>query len=157
MPKRRDIFVCAAASLVLPAYGARATSTTPGQGPGPDVAALKRAAATFPQPVRVGDLVGRDLLAPVEAQNVLGRVANPPVLRQPDGSLVMAIDRGGILGFGATRVTVPLPDLALSGYVVILVGLTTEMLNALPASPADPADALPPASIIRMGIVGPFH
>jgi hypothetical protein len=88
---------------------------------------------------------------------VLGRIADPPVLRQADGALVMAVDRGGLLGFGATRVVVPLADLALSGYYVILVGLSPRMLTALPPSPDGRDEALPAGALIRMGIVGPFH
>jgi hypothetical protein len=143
--------------LALPAARAWATSTTPDDGGGPDIAALKQAAAAFPQPVRVGDLPRRYLLAPIEAQTVLGHVAEPAVLKQGDGSLVMAINRGGFLGIGRTRVLVPIADLALSGYYVILVGLTAAGLDALPAASGGLDKALAADTVISMGIVGPFH
>jgi hypothetical protein len=141
----------------LPVLPVWATSTTPDQGDGPDVAALKQTAAAFPQPVRVGDLPRRYLLAPAEAQTVLGHVAAPAVLRLDDGSLVMAINRGGFLGIGSRRVLVPISDVALSGYYVILVGLTEAALRALPAASSGSGAVVSPDTVIRMGIVGPFH
>ena len=144
-------------AAALPFARAGATSTTPGQGDGPDLVALKRAAGSFPQPVRVGDLPRRYLLAPIEGQTVLGHVAEPAVFRLEDGSLVMAVNRGGFLGFGVTRVWVPISDVALSGYYVILVGLTESELAALPAAPDGSGTAVSADTVIRMGIVGPFH
>jgi hypothetical protein len=154
MISRRTIL---ALTLALPAARASATSTTPDDGGGPDLAALKKAAATYPQPVRVGDLPKRYLLAPLEAQTVLGHIADPAVLKQGDGSLVMAIDRGGFLGIGTTRVLVPIADVALSGYYVILVGLTQDALDALPSASGGSDKALAADTVIPMGIVGPFH
>jgi hypothetical protein len=107
--------------------------------------------------VRVGDLPRRYLLAPIEGQTVLGHIAEPAVFRLPDGSLVMAINRGGFLGLGATRVWVPISDVALSGYYVILVGLTEGELGALPAAVTGSGTVVSTDTIIRMGIVGPFH
>jgi hypothetical protein len=153
----RRWIVLGAFAAALPLAQASATSTTPGQDDGPDLVALKRAAGSFPQPVRVGDLPSRYLLAPIEGQTVLGHVADPAIVRSADGSLVMAINRGGFLGFAATRVWVPIADVALSGYYVILVGLSETELAALPAAAPGSGKVVPEDTIIRMGIVGPFH
>ena len=54
---------------------AHAQSTTPGgMPPPPGMSLTESAAMRFPQPVRVGDLIGREVLRPVESQDVLGRV-----------------------------------------------------------------------------------
>ena len=54
---------------------AHAQSDTPGgMPPPPGMSLAESAAMRFPQPVRVGDLLGRDVLRPVESQDVLGRV-----------------------------------------------------------------------------------
>ena len=158
MPKRRTLLRLAAVTALLALPGAAsATSTTPDEGLGPDLVALKRASGIYPQPVRAGDLANRYLIGPIEAQPVFGRVASPALVRQPDGSLMMAIDRGGVLGFGTTRVVVPLADVALMGEHVALVGLTQQMLGDIATSTASQGQPVPPDTIIKMGIVGPFH
>jgi hypothetical protein len=118
-------------------------------------ALAERAAARFPQPVRTGDLLGRDVIQPVEAQHLLGRVAG--VVRDKDGRLLMVIDAGGTFSLGSRRVAVPLSAVALSGKLVDLIDVTPEALAALP--PFDPAgtEPVPPDARIDVGIVGPFH
>ena len=51
-------------------------STAPAQEPAPANTSLAEAAARrFPQPVRVGDLIDRSVLQPLESRPLLGRVA----------------------------------------------------------------------------------
>ena len=62
-------FLAAAMNLV------HAQSTTPGgMPPPPGMSLAESTAMRFPQPVRVGDLLGREVLRPVESQDILGRV-----------------------------------------------------------------------------------
>ena len=134
----RRWIVLGAFAAALPLAQASATSTTPGQDDGPDLVALKRAAGSFPQPVRVGDLPSRYLLAPIEGQTVLGHVADPAIVRSDDGSLVMAINRGGFKivpdvvaaalkqhSSVADAAVVGLPDSRLGEVPVAAVELTT--------------------------------
>jgi hypothetical protein len=147
-----------AALLVVAAWSAaHATSSTPDQGPPPELVALKKAASTFPQPVKVGDLAGRTLLEPDEAQRILGRVARMPVVTGPDGATSLIVDRGGLFGLGATTVAVPKDALALLGEHVVLIGLSPEAFAALPAYAPQGFTATPADTTISMGIVGPFH
>lgn len=118
-------------------------------GPPPGSPAAKR----YPQPVSVGDVVGRTVLEPVEAQPVLGRVR--AVVRRPDGALALVVSEGGLLGVGTRTVAVPLHATALLGEYVALMDLTPEQLHALPT--AVPEAALPSDTMIRMGLVRPFH
>lgn len=118
------------------------------------------AARRFPQPVRVGDLLRRDVLRPVEWQTVLGRVES--VARRADGSVLVVVDARdagwrGTLGLGARPVAVPSDALALLGEHLALMDLTPDQLRALPTF--DPAGTapVPPGDTIRMGLVRPFH
>jgi hypothetical protein len=61
--------------LTAAASAVDAQSTTPGgMPPPPGMSLAESAAMRFPQPVRVGDLLGREVLRPVASQDVLGRV-----------------------------------------------------------------------------------
>ena len=59
--------------------------------PGSDLRAF--AAKRFPQPVRVGDLIQRTVLEPVESQPILGHVVD--VVRFPNQQLAIVIKYGG--------------------------------------------------------------
>src|SRR6201992_4304201 len=83
---------------------AHAQSNTPGGMPPPPGMSLANSAAMrFPQPARVGDLPGRDVLQPVESENVLGRVQD--VVRLHDGTVTIVMTIGGVFGFGARPIT----------------------------------------------------
>ncbi|GAC1347319.1 MAG: hypothetical protein NVSMB18_31950 [Acetobacteraceae bacterium] len=121
----------------------------------PDRATLARAAAQrFPQSVRVGDLIGRQLLQPLESQPVLGRVAG--VRRQADGGVDVVVRTGGVLGFGAREVAVPVEAVALLGEHVALMGLTPAELAGLPTLTVAEMP-LGAGDLIRVGLVRPFH
>lgn len=152
---------------------ARAAAQSP--GPLPDPALMptstqmpppmmeSRAAQAFPQSVRVGDLVGRPLLQPLESQPVLGHVTG---LARPAGSelgVVVRLDGGPIrpwlhwLGVGDRRVLVPAAGVALLGEYVALTGYTPEQLDALPDYSEGKAGAVDANETIRVALVGPFH
>src|SRR6516162_6768782 len=89
-------------TLVVAASIAHAQSQTPGGMPPPlGMSLAESAAIRFPQPVRVGDLLGREVLRPVESQDVLGRVRD--IVREGDGGIRVVIDFGGFLASEADR------------------------------------------------------
>ena len=114
-----------------------------------------RAAARFPQPVRVGDLLGKEVLRPVEAQDVLGRVA--AIARRPDGAVLIVVRLGGVLGLGARPVAVPVEATALLGPYLAVMDLSPEQLRALPTYDGAGAQSLPVDETIRVGLTRPFH
>jgi hypothetical protein len=114
-----------------------------------------RAVHRFPQPVRVGDLIGRDVLKPVEAQPVLGRVA--AIVRRKDGGLAMIIRFGGVLGIGTRPIAVPVEAVALMGEFVAVMDFTPEQLSAFATDDGASDTALAAGDVIRVGIVKPFH
>ena len=138
-----------------------AGAPAPAQPAAPAVSSdAARAEKRFPQPVRVGDLIRRQVLRPVEQQDVLGRVA--AVVRRDDGQTMVVVDipepgLGGALGLGGRPVAVPVEAMALLGEYMALIDLTPDQLRALPSF--DPAGTapVPPGSMIRVGLVRPFH
>jgi hypothetical protein len=61
--------------------------------PPPGMSLAASTAMRFPQPVRVGDLIDREVLRPVESQDVLGRVRR--LVRDRDGQVMVVVDFGG--------------------------------------------------------------
>jgi len=114
-----------------------------------------RAAARFPQPVRVGDLLGKEVLRPVEAQDVLGRVA--AIVRRPDGAVLIVVRLGGVLGLGARPVAVPAEATALLGPYLAVMDLSPGQLRALPTYDGAGVQTLPADETIRVGLTRPFH
>jgi hypothetical protein len=99
MASLRLLFVC---GMLAVASAAHAQSKTPGgMPPPPDMSLAESAAMRFPQPVRVGDLLGREVLRPVESQDVLGRVRR--VIRDRNGQIMVVINFGGFSASAAVR------------------------------------------------------
>ena len=136
--------------LALTSGSAAAQATVP--LPTPSELA-EAAAKRFPQPVRVGDLIGREVLQPTEAQHVLGRVE--AVTTAADGMVSIVMSFGGFLGIDTRLIAVPVDAMALLGQYVAVVGFTPEQLSTFPTAPAGPAT--PAVATIRVGLVRPFH
>lgn len=145
-----------AAALLLAASPASAQSPTPGGMPPPAGMSLATSAAMrFPQSVRVGDLLKRDVIQPVESQNYLGTVQQ--IVRDPDGSLAAVVDLGGFLGFGSRPVAVPVDALVLLGQVLEVDALTPAQLRQLPTFSPGTATPLAPDAVIKVGLAKPSH
>jgi hypothetical protein len=152
MNRRKLLLAAAALVPAVASPGAHAQAVAPL----PDAATLAaRAAKRYPQPVRVRDLIGRDVLEPLESQPILGRVT--AIVRRPDGGLDFVIAFGGFLGFGARLIAVPADAMALLGEWVAVLDYTPAQLASLPT--ADPAalSPLPADATIRVGLTKPFH
>lgn len=115
----------------------------------------ERAAKRWPQPVRTGDLPGRYLLEPVPWQTVLGRVAG--LARTREGTLLVVVNAGGLLGYWTRPVAVPVEAVALLGEHVALLDLTPAQLSALPTFDASGTAPVPPDELVRIGLTRPFH
>jgi hypothetical protein len=108
------------------------------------------AAMRFPQPVRVGDLLHRDVLEPVESQNFLGTVRQ--VVRDSGGTLEVVIEFGGFLGFGTRPIAVPVDAMALLGHDMEIVAFTPDQLRQFPTFSAFGTTSVPTDEIIRVGL-----
>ncbi len=142
--------------LTATAIMAHAQSTTPGGMPPPPGMSLQESAAMrFPQPVRVGDLLGREVLRPVESQDVLGRVRR--LVHDRDGQIMVVVDFGGFLGFGTRPIAVPVDAMVLVGQDMEIVAFTPEQLRQFPTfSPSGTTD-IANDTIIKVGLAKPSH
>ena len=143
-------------TLVVAASIAHAQSQTPGgMPPPPGMSLAESAAMRFPQPVRVGDLLGREVLRPVESQDVLGRVRD--IVREGDGGISVVVDFGGILGLGRRLIAVPVDAMVLLGQDMEVVAFTPEQLRQFPTFSPSGANSLPNDAIIKVGLAKPSH
>jgi hypothetical protein len=150
----RMLWLCAA--LVPIVSTAHAQSTTPGGMPPPPGMSLAASTAMrFPQPVRVGDLLHRDVLRPVESQEVLGHVRT--VVRANDGTIKIIINFGGFLGFGTRPIAVPVDAMVLLGQDMEVVAFTPKQLAGFPTFTASGTTPVPEDTIIRVGLAKPSH
>ncbi|WP_148360284.1 PRC-barrel domain-containing protein [Acidisphaera rubrifaciens] len=113
------------------------------------------AAMRFPQPVRVGDLIGREVLRPVESQDVLGRVVR--LVRDHDGRIMVVVDFGGFLGLGARPIAVPVDAMVLLGQDMEIVALSPAQLRRLPTFTSTDTTDVPNDTIIKVGLAKPSH
>lgn len=121
--------------------------------PGSDLAVF--AAKRFPQPVRVGDLIQRPVLAPLESRPILGYVQH--VVRLPDDQLAIVIKYGGFWGFGGRDIAVPADGMVLLGKELEVLDFTPQALRTFPTFAAGSATVLGPDQVIRMGLAHPSH
>ena len=143
-------------TLVVAASIAHAQSQTPGgMPPPPGMSLAESAAMRFPQPVRVGDLLGREVLRPVESQNVLGRVRD--IVREGDGGISVVIDFGGFLGLGSRPIAVPVDAMVLLGRDMEVEAFTPEQLRQFPTFSRSGTNSLPDDAIIKVGLAKPSH
>jgi hypothetical protein len=156
-PARRLALPLSLLAVFIPASSAaNAQSRTPGGMPPPDGMTLAQSAAMrFPQPVRVGNLIGEDVLEPVESQNVLGTVKQ--VVRDSKGGLSVVINYGGFFGVGARPIAVPVDATVLVGNVMEVVAYTPKQLRSFPTYSAVGATPVPGDSIIKVGLAKPSH
>lgn len=108
------------------------------------------AAARYPQPLLVRDLLGRQVLENAPQQHVLGRVVG--VVRVGDDNIAILVESAGMFGLGPRRVAVPVAATALLGPFVVVLELNSRKLAALPEAPATPGVALPANATIRIGL-----
>ena len=145
--------------LTATATVAHAQSTTPGGAqPPPGMSLAESAAMRFPQPVRVGDLLGREVLRPVESQDDLGRVRR--LVRVGNGQIMVVVDFGGFLGFGTRPIAVPVDAMVLLGQDMEIVAFTPKQLRQFPTfSPSGATDVADVAddTIIKVGLAKPSH
>jgi hypothetical protein len=102
----------------------------------------------FPQPVKVGDLIGLPVLDLDD--RTLGYVKS--VVRTADGKIKLIVPHGGFLGWGRRPVAVPIEVVAIAARQIALLDMTRAELDAAPTW-ADPLSrSLPAGETIRIGL-----
>jgi len=102
----------------------------------------------FPQPVRVGDLIGLPVLD--FDDRTLGYVQS--VVRTPAGKVVLIVPYGGVLGWGRRPVALPIEVVAIAGRQLAALDMTRAELDAAPAWSDPQARVLAASEIIRIGL-----
>ena len=121
--------------------------------PGTDLAAF--AARRFPQPVRVGDLIHRAVLQPLESRPILGHVLQ--VARFKNGTTMIVMTYGGILGLGARRIAVPSDAMVLLGNELEVLDFSPAQLSTFPSYQDGEGVPIADTEFIRMGLAHPSH
>ena len=121
----------------------------------PSTSLVTEAARRFPQPVRVGDLIGRTVLRPLESQPVLGHVRQ--IVRSSDGAVLVVVAYGGLFGLGARPIAVPVEAMALLGADLEIAGFMPAQLRSFPTFDAAGSVPVAPDDTIRVGLARPSH
>ena len=143
-------FVLAFAGLLVAGAGAHAQQPAP-LGMEPKMAEAHR----FPQPVRVGSLIGHTVLLPTESQDVIGRVDS--LVRRDDGSIDVVVDYGGLFGLGARPIAVPIEAMVVLGDVMEVIDFTPTQLRTFPTFGGWGTKPVAPDEIITIGLARPSH
>lgn len=157
-PMKRAAIGIVMASCILPALPSPlyAQSNTPGGMPPPPGMSLAQSnAMRFPQPVRVGDLLGRQVLRPVESQDVLGYVRG--LVRDHDNQIMVVVEFGGFFGFGARPIAVPVDAMVLLGQDMEIVAYTPDQLRQFPTFSDSSSTEVASDTIIKVGLAKPSH
>ena len=121
----------------------------------PGMGLAEAASRRFPQPVRVGDLLHRQVLQPMESRPALGRVRQ--VVKQADGSIDVVVDYGGVLGFFTRPIAVPVDAMVLLGRAMEIADFKPEQLDKFGTFDGSGTTPLPPDSVIKVGLARPSH
>jgi hypothetical protein len=142
--------------FILAGVVAHGQSATPGgMPPPPGMSLAESAAMRFPQPVRVGDLIGRDVLRPVESQDLLGQVRR--LVRDSKGDALVVIDFGGFFGFGSRLIAVPVDAMVLLGQDMEVVAFTPDELRRFPTFSPSGTTPIADDTMIKVGLAKPSH
>ncbi len=133
-----------AALAAAPVAGAGAEEQLP-----PELTPEQKMARRFPQPVRVGDLVGRAIVDDNTA--TIGRVR--AVVQGADGKIRLITPYGGLFGFGSRLVAVPVEVVTLLGHLVAAVDMDRAGFEKAPSwYGSDSERTLGPDEVIRVGL-----
>ena len=102
----------------------------------------------FPQPVRVGDLIGLPLLD--WDDSTIGYVRH--VVRTPEGKIQLIVNRGRLFGWGGPLVQVPIEAVAILARQIDLLDISREEFRATPVWSAAATQPIPPDEMITIAI-----
>ncbi len=146
-PTKRWLGLALALIAAAPFAAAQAPHDMAPQTPMPS-AAEARMQMRFPQPVRVGDLIGQPVLD--DDDNTLGQVRE--VVRDPQGRIRLIVSYSRWWGLGGRPVAVPIEVVVSLGRQIDSVDMTPADYAAAPTWVAGTDRPIAPDQIIRIGI-----
>lgn len=102
----------------------------------------------FPQPVRVGDLIGLPVLDDDDV--TLGRVRH--VVRTPEGKISLIVSYGGWFGWGSRLVAVPIEVVAILARQIAALDMPPREFAAAPTWQGTGAQVLANDETIRIAL-----
>ncbi len=102
----------------------------------------------YPQPVKVGDLIGLPLLD--DDDRTLGRVQS--VVRTASGRIELIVPYGGLLGWRQRLVAVPIEVVAIAGRQLAALDMTRAEFDAAPAWNDPRSHPVPASDVIRIAL-----
>jgi PRC-barrel domain len=139
----RSLMITAAlAFLVLMPAGAF------GQATQPTTTAEQRMHARYPQPVRVGDLIGLPLLD--DQARTLGHVRE--VVRTNENKIELIIDYHGFLGWRSRPIAVPLEVVGIAGRQISSLDMPRSEYASAPTWQNAGAHVLPADAMIKIAL-----
>jgi hypothetical protein len=142
---RRSLFVLFAAMLAA-VTAARASESQEQTTPEPTPE--EKMARRFPQPVRVGFLIGLPVID--ERSAAIGHVRD--VVRTPEGKLRLVMPYGGVFGIGARAIAIPIEAVAMLGAQVAAVDMPRAALELAPTWYGAGDQPLGRDEVIRVGL-----
>ncbi|MBR0644664.1 PRC-barrel domain-containing protein [Plastoroseomonas hellenica] len=145
------------ARLAIPLAALLATGLAPGMAAAqhgvaaqaPDgLTPEQRMQRRFPQPARVGDLIGLPLLDADD--RTIGRVER--VVRTAEGRILLVARRGAWFGIGGELVPVPIETVAMLGAQIAVLDIPRGDFLTLAAWRGDAGTPIGPDAIIRVAI-----
>lgn len=144
----RTRLTAATLALLSSVSMAGATGQTAPPAPTPDLTPEQRMQRRYPQPVKVGDLIGLPILD--DQDRTLGRVR--AVVRTPAGKLHLIIPYGGTFGFGKRQVAVPIEVVAIAGRQIAALDMDRAAFDAAPAWSESSGSVLPATETVRIAL-----
>lgn len=135
-------------AAMLTAVTAARAAVAQEQAAAPEPTPEEKMARRFPQPVRVGFLVGLPVID--ERSATVGRVRE--VVRTPEGKLRLVMPYGGLFGIGARAIAIPIEAVAMLGHQVAAVDMPRAALELAPTWYGAGDQPLGPDEVIRVGL-----
>jgi hypothetical protein len=102
----------------------------------------------FPQPVKVGDLIGLPMLNGDDS--TIGYVRH--VVRTPEGKIQLIVNQGRLFGWGGRLVQVPIEAVAILARQIDLLDMSPEEFRAAPVWSATATQPIPADEMIKIAI-----
>jgi hypothetical protein len=143
-----------AAAIALAIVGGVHTAAAVAAGPvappqaEPELTPEQRMQRRYPQPVKVGFLIGLPVLD--DDDRTLGYVSS--VVRAEDGKIKLIVPYGGFLGWGRRPVAVPIEVVAIAARQIAALEMTRAEFDTAPAWADLHSRSLPASETIRIGL-----
>ena len=124
------------------------TAKAPADDAEENLSAEEKMARRFPQPVRVGDLIGLPLLD--WDDSTIGYVRH--VVRTPEGKIRLIVNQGRLFGWGGRLVQVPIEVVAILARQIDLLDISVEEFRAAPAWSAATTQPIPSDDMIKIAL-----